>query len=74
MRVTVQFYKATSTGEVSDEDVREIRAQIDRVYRDASYVGSLVTEAPEGRPTDWRAPSEDRVSWALPDWSWLKAN
>jgi len=74
VRVTVQFYKATSTGEVSDEDVRELRAQIDRVYRDASYVGSLVTEAPEGRPTDWRPSSEGSVSWARPSWSWLKAN
>ncbi|MBI1944618.1 MAG: hypothetical protein HYS27_02920 [Deltaproteobacteria bacterium] len=54
VRVTVQFYKATSNGVVSDEDLASAAADIARVYRDADYVGSLVV--PEGervRPTDW---------------------
>jgi len=54
IRVTVQFYKATSNGVASEEDIREIAEQIERVYDDAAYVGSLVVPEPdEYRPTDW---------------------
>ncbi len=54
IRVTVQFYKATSNGVVSDDDLRSMKAEIDRVYSNADYVGSLVV--PNGdhpRPTEW---------------------
>ncbi len=56
IRVTVQFYKATDNGVVSEEDIKSIREQIDRVYADGSYVGSLVVPETEGlnRPTDWK--------------------
>ncbi|MFO7949504.1 MAG: hypothetical protein R6U36_03945 [Candidatus Fermentibacteraceae bacterium] len=54
IRVTVQFYKATETGEVTEDDIREIHSQIERVYDDAEYVGSLVIPDPgRDRPTDW---------------------
>lgn len=53
IRVTVQFYKATSNGVVSEQDVRSIREQIDRVYSMADYVGSLVTSGYTGRPTEY---------------------
>jgi hypothetical protein len=54
VRVTVQFYKATSNGVVSDKDLEEAKSFIDKVYAKGDYVGSLVV--PEGarhRPTDW---------------------
>jgi hypothetical protein len=54
VRVTVQFYKATSNGVISDVDLRDAKKQIDSVYAKGDYVGSLVV--PEGsrhRPTDW---------------------
>ena len=35
IRVTVQFYKATSNGVVTAEDMAEIAGQIQRVYREA---------------------------------------
>jgi hypothetical protein len=54
IRVTVQFYKATSNGVLSAEDAAAIAAQIDRVYAEASYVGSLVVEGDTGRPTEMR--------------------
>ncbi|OGQ13489.1 MAG: hypothetical protein A2138_16865 [Deltaproteobacteria bacterium RBG_16_71_12] len=54
VRVTVQFYKATSNGVVSDEDLASAAADIARVYQDADYVGSLVVpESERLRPTDW---------------------
>lgn len=54
IRVTVQFYKATSNGVADNGDIAEIAAQISRVYDDASYVGSLVCpEEKIVRPTDW---------------------
>lgn len=52
IRVTVQFYKATSNGVVSEKDMRQIAAQIDKVYANADYVGSLVTEGDTDRPTE----------------------
>lgn len=54
VRVTVQFYKATSNGVISDADLKAAHAQIAKVYDQGDYVGSLVV--PEGeriRPTDW---------------------
>jgi hypothetical protein len=54
VRVTVQFYKATSNGVVSDSDLAEAKAQIDKVYARGDYVGSLVVpEGARSRPTDW---------------------
>ena len=54
IRVTVQFYKATSNGVVSEQDLASAASQIDKVYASGDFVGSLVV--PEGkrdRPTDW---------------------
>jgi len=54
IRITVQFYKATSNGIATDADIAEIAAQITRVYDDASYIGSLVCPDEKiQRPTDW---------------------
>ena len=52
IRVTVQFYKATSNGVVSEQDMTDIAAQINKVYQQADYVGSLVVEGRTGRPTE----------------------
>lgn len=56
IRVTVQFYKATDNGVVSEDDIKSIKEQIDQVYADGSYVGSLVVPDDESlqRPTDWK--------------------
>lgn len=63
IRVTVQFYKATSNGVVSPADMAEIRQQIDRVYGDGDYVGSLVLDGPRGRPTEHDGPLEEPPDW-----------
>jgi hypothetical protein len=72
VRVTVQFYQATDSGTLTSADAARLRAQIDRVYADASFVGSLVTEGYTGRPTEWAQPPST-ASWATPTWGWLKA-
>lgn len=54
VRVTVQFYKATSNGVISDADLADAKQQIDKVYARGDYVGSLVVpEGARNRPTDW---------------------
>jgi hypothetical protein len=63
IRVTVQFYKATSNGVVSADDMRQIAEQLARVYREADFVGSLVTDGPTGRPTEHTG-----LRHAPPDW------
>lgn len=72
VRVTVQLYKATTTGTLTDADVADLRAEIDRIYGDPAYVSSLVTDGYTGRPTEWVQPQET-ASWARPAWQWLKA-
>ena len=55
IRATVQFYRATSNGVVNAEDLRAVRRQIDRVYEEGDFVGSLVVpRSGRTRPTDWR--------------------
>jgi hypothetical protein len=63
IRVTVQFYKATSNGVVSEQDIREIAEQIDRVYKEADYVGSLVVQGDTGRPTEHAGPKFEPPGW-----------
>lgn len=70
IRVTVQFYMATEDGVVTDQDIRKLARQIERVYDDADYVGSLVVQGPTGRPTEYEGSKI-----APPDWweaFWLK--
>ncbi len=61
IRVTVQFYKATSNGVASQQDINEIAAEIQKVYDQGTYVGSLVVPDPGSyRPTDWDRASVPR--------------
>ncbi|MBM4281454.1 MAG: hypothetical protein FJ137_12080 [Deltaproteobacteria bacterium] len=54
VRVTVQFYKATSNGVVTATELADAKRQIDRVYAQGDFVGSLVVpESERSRPTDW---------------------
>lgn len=63
IRVTVQFYQATSNGVVSAADVAAIAQQIRRVYDDADYVGSLVVDGPSDRPTEYDGPKSEPPDW-----------
>lgn len=55
VRITIQFYKATSNGILSDADIADAHRQIERVYEDGDFVGSLVVpESDRIRPTEWR--------------------
>ena len=55
VRVTLQFYQATSNGVVSRENVQAMAAQIAKVYAKGDYVGSLVVPSglDRARPTNW---------------------
>ncbi len=63
IRVTVQFYKATSNGVVSEADLAEIDEQISKIYEDADYVGSLVTDGRSDRPTDYEGEHQEPDEW-----------
>lgn len=66
IRITVQFYKATSNGVVSAAEMKVLADQIGAVYADAKAVGSLVTEPDRGRSTEW---DDDGVGKTEPaDW------
>lgn len=55
VRVTVQFYQATSNGVVEGSDVAQMASQIGEVYSRGDYVGSLVVpdRGDLQRPTNW---------------------
>ncbi|HVK03698.1 MAG TPA: hypothetical protein VM490_09495, partial [Armatimonadaceae bacterium] len=63
VRVTVQFYKATDNGVVSEADLRAIKGQIDRVYAQSDYVGSLVTGGETGRATEYAGAKVQPPDW-----------
>jgi hypothetical protein len=55
VRITVQFYKATSDGVVTDRDLDAISRTLESAYAHADFIGSLVL--PPGdprRPTAWQ--------------------
>ena len=68
IRVTVQFYKATSNGVIDDKDLENIRQCIETAYTSADYIGSLVVGTLEkgelkmgkARPTQ-PAPTSEAV-------------
>ncbi len=74
IRVTVQFYKATSNGEVSAGDMEEIAGQIKRVYSDADYVGSLVVDGASDRPTEYEGPKTEPPGWWGAFWQRFEEN
>lgn len=63
LRVTIQFYKATSNGIMSAQDAQQIAAQINRVYDEADFVGSLVTGGDSGRPTEYQGAKMPPPDW-----------
>lgn len=69
VRVTVQFYKATSNGVVSGKDLAGIAAQINQVYADGDYVGSLVTGGPTQRPTEYDGDKSKPAGWWESFWN-----
>ena len=72
IRVTVQFYKATSNGVVSEADLAEIDEQIKRIYDDADYVGSLVTDGRTHRPTEYDGNHQEPEDWWEQFWEHSK--
>jgi hypothetical protein len=68
VRVTVQFYKATSNGVVSEADMAEVAKQIQKVYDQADYVGSLVTEGLTQRPTEYDGDKVEPPEWWADFW------
>ncbi len=64
IRITVQFYKATSNGVVSDIDLDSISRSIGSVYEHAEFVGSLVLpENDPRRPTAWQKVPREWFPW-----------
>lgn len=61
IRITVQFYKATSNGVVGVSEMKMIADQIGAVYADAKAVGSLVCEPDRGRSTEWDDDGKGKV-------------
>jgi hypothetical protein len=68
IRVTVQFYKATSNGIVSAADMDQIHNEIDQVYAQSDSVGSLVTGRDTGRVTEYYGSKVQPADWWQEFW------
>ncbi len=68
IRVTVQFYQATSNGVISAADVALLQGGISRVYADADYIGSLVVGDDRDRPTASQGPLTQPQTWWRDFW------
>lgn len=73
VRVTVQLYKATSTGEVNDFELAQIAALIEAVYQEADFAGSLVLDGGK-RPTQLCAPALEPPGWWDEFWGRFEAS
>ena len=64
IRITVQFYKATSNGVVDPSDLDGIAESIKGVYEHADFVGSLVVpEGDKNCPTEWQTIPNEWFPW-----------
>lgn len=67
VRVTVQFYQATATGEIGEPEMAHLAKLVAKVYEKGDYVGSLVVPGPGDarRPTAWdgASPPPGDVAW-----------
>jgi len=59
VRVTLQFYQATSNGVVNAEIMGSIANTLESSKKQADFVGSLVTETDKNRPTEWIEEKSD---------------
>jgi hypothetical protein len=71
VRVTVQFYQATATGEIGDAELAHLGAMVSKVYEKGDFVGSLVVPQPGDprRPTAWdgaSGPPAEVAWWDFP--------
>jgi hypothetical protein len=59
VRVTVQFYQATATGQVGEPEMAHLAKLVAKVYEKGDFVGSLVVPGPGDprRPTAWDGAS-----------------
>ncbi len=66
VRVTVQFYQATSSGQVTPAEMGRLAGLIDAVYTRGDFVGSLVVPAPRDppRPTAWSGAGPAPAWWS----------
>ncbi|HLK14139.1 MAG TPA: hypothetical protein VKT78_04985 [Fimbriimonadaceae bacterium] len=74
VRVTVQFYKATSNGVVSGDDMKSIKHEIDRIYDQGENVGSLVVDGETGRPTEYVGNHVQPAGWWNAFWERYEEN
>lgn len=64
VRVTVQFYLATATGQITEDDMDSIFTQIDKVYKQGDYISSLVTGGGKtGRITEYAGTKVQPPDW-----------
>lgn len=74
IRVTVQFYKATSNGVATPADLEAIKAEIDDVYNHSDSVGSLVVDGETGRPTEYVGLKVRPAGWWQEFWERYEQN
>ena len=63
VRVTVQFYEATATGNADEADIKQIKEEIDSVLSAGDAAGSLVVAGETGRITEYEGVKVQPAGW-----------
>ena len=74
IRVTVQFYKATSNGIVNNRNLAQVKKDIDSVYSQGDVVGSLVVGGNTGRITEYSGSKVQPADWWENFWERYEEN
>ncbi len=74
VRVTVQFYKATSNGVATEADIAAIKSSIERIYVQSEDAGSLVTGGKTGRVTEYEGAKVQPTDWWEDFWERYEAS
>lgn len=68
VRVTVQFYKATSNGVLAEKDLDAIKVEIASVYEKGDVIRSLVVDPDPDRITEYDGPKVQPKDWWVQFW------
>ncbi len=74
IRVTVQFYKATSNGIVNNRNLAQVKKDINSVYSQGDVVGSLVVGGSTGRITEYQGSKVQPADWWENFWKRYEEN
>ena len=74
VRVTIQFYQATTSSRLDHRSIKRLAQNIRSVYNNANAIGSLVTGGATGRITEYDGATVQNESWWNEHYHWCDSS